>query len=125
MVGEVRFANSCAPAAQAELARAVAMLHSFWYGAGEQSFRDVLAQDPNCAVATWGIAAILMQNPLAGMGPTPQEAAKAQAAIDLGRRIGAGTQRERDYIEAVAAYYQDWAAKPERAFTTCLPGIRG
>src|SRR5207245_4798021 len=38
-----------------------------------------------------------------------------QRAIDEGRRIGAKTQREGDYIEAVAAYYQDWANRPERA----------
>ena len=113
-VGNVSFANSCAPEVQADFARAVAMLHSFWYGAGDETFRAVLAKDPGCAIATWGIAALLMQNPLAGIGPTPQDAAKAQAAIALGRGIGAKTTRERDYIEAVATYYQDWANRPER-----------
>lgn len=113
-VGKVNFANSCAPAVQADFARGVAMLHSFWFGAGEQTFRDVLAKDPSCAIANWGIASILMSNPLSGAGPTPKDAEKAQAAIDLGRRIGAKTQRERDYIESVAAYYQDWANRPER-----------
>jgi tetratricopeptide (TPR) repeat protein len=113
-VGKVAFSNSCAPAVQDELGRAVAMLHSFWYGVGERTFRDVLAQDPGCAVTTWGIAALLMNNPLAGVGALPEDAKRAQAAIDEGRRIGAKTQRERDYIEAVAAYYQDWAARPER-----------
>lgn len=114
-VGKVAFANSCAPAVQDELTRGVAMLHSFWFSAGEQTFRDVLAKDPTCAIATWGIAAILMLNPLNGVGPTPREAERAQAAIALGRRTGARTQRERDYIEAVAAYYQDWANRPETA----------
>ena len=37
------------------------------------------------------------------------------AAIEQGRRTGAKTQRERDYIEAVAAYYADFANRPERA----------
>jgi hypothetical protein len=100
---------------QAGFARAVAMLHSFWFSAGEQTFRDVLAKDPSCAIANWGIAAILMSNPLNGAGPSPKDAEKAQAAIDEGRRIGAKTQRERDYIAAVAAYYQDWANRPERS----------
>ena len=54
---------------------------------------------------TGGIAAILMSNPLAGPGASPKDAEQAQAAIEQGRRIGAKTQRERDYIEAVAAYY--------------------
>ena len=114
-VGQVAFANSCAPAVQADFLRGVAMLHSFWYSAGEQTFRAVLAKDPGCAIATWGIAAILMQNPLAGIGALPHGAAQAQAAIEQGRTIGAGTPREHDYIEAVAAYYQDFAARPERA----------
>ncbi len=113
-LGTVDFENSCNPAIQETFQRAVAMLHSFRYGEAEKTFREVLAQDPTCAIATWGIAAILMSNPLAGVGPSPQWAERAQAAIDQGRRIGAKTQRERDYIEAVAAYYEDWANRPER-----------
>jgi hypothetical protein len=112
--GTVTFQNSCAPDVQAELMRGVAMLHSFWFGAGEQSFRGVLAKDPSCAIADWGIASILMYNPLNGVGPGAKDAEKAQAAIDAGRALPAKTQRERDYLEAVAAYYQDWAGHPER-----------
>jgi hypothetical protein len=114
-VGKVTFANSCSPAVQADFARGVAMLHSFWYSAGEQTFRDVLAKDPTCAIATWGIAAILMSNPLAGVGSSAKDAEKAQAALEQGRRIGAKTERERDYIEAVGEYYRDWANRPEKA----------
>ena len=113
-LGTVDFQNSCGPAVQESFQRAVAMLHSFRYAETEKTFREVLAQDPSCAIATWGIAAILMSNPLAGIGPSPQWAERAQAAIDQGRQIGAKTQRERDYIEAVAAYYEDWAQRPER-----------
>jgi tetratricopeptide (TPR) repeat protein len=113
-LGTIDFPNSCTPAIQATFTRAVAMLHSFRYAETEKTFREVLAQDPSCAIATWGIAAILMDNPLAAVGPSPQWAERAQTAIDEGRRIGAKTQRERDYIEAVAAYYQDWANRPER-----------
>jgi tetratricopeptide (TPR) repeat protein len=113
-LGKVDFQNSCSPAVQEGFQRAVAMLHSFRYTETEKAFREVLAQDPSCAIATWGIAAILMQNPLAGVGPTAQWAERAKAAIDQGRKIGAKTQRERDYVEAVAAYYEDWANRPER-----------
>jgi tetratricopeptide (TPR) repeat protein len=56
-----------------------------------------------------------MNNPLAGQGASPQAAQTAAAAIEQGRRVGAKTQRERDYIEAVASYYADFANKPERA----------
>ena len=74
----------------------------------------MLKADPQCAIATWGIASILMSNPLAGQGASPKGAEQAQAAIDEGRRIGAKTERERGYIEAVAAYYQDFATRPEK-----------
>jgi len=113
-LGTVNFANSCSPAVQETFQRGVAMLHSFRYGEAEKTFREVLAQDPSCAIATWGIAAILMSNPLTGFGPSKEWAERAQAAIDQGRKIGAKTQRERDYIEAVAVYYDDWANRPER-----------
>ena len=114
-LGKVDFANSCSAAAQDDLARAVAILHSFWFSVGEGAFRDVLKKDPECAIATWGIASIMMNNPLAGQGASPKGAEVAQAAIAEGRRIGAKTERERDYLEAVAAYYADYANRPERA----------
>ena len=113
-LGKVNFANSCKPEVQGELGQGVALLHSFWYNLGETTFRKVLEHDPSCAVATWGIASLIMSNPLAGVGPTAEDAKRAQAAIDEGQRIGAKTQREQDYIEAVAAYYKDFAARPER-----------
>jgi hypothetical protein len=113
-VGRVSFPTSCDPAVQPAFDRAVAMLHSFWFSAGEQAFRDVLKADPQCAIANWGIASILMVNPLAGQGASAKGAEQAQAAIDEGRRIGAKTQRERDYIEAVAAYYKDFPTRPEK-----------
>ncbi len=114
-LGKVSFANSCSAQVQKELQRSVAMLHSFWFSAGEKAFRHVLEDDPDCAVANWGIAALLMNNPLAGQGASPKAAETAMAAIEQGRRAGAKTQRERDYIEAVAAYYADFANRSERA----------
>jgi tetratricopeptide (TPR) repeat protein len=114
-LGRVKFANSCDQKVQPLLESGVAMLHSFWYSAAQKTFRDVLAQDPSCTVANWGIAAILMSNPLAGQGASAKNAAAAQAAIDQGRRVPPKTQRERDYIEAVAAYYQEFSTRSERS----------
>ncbi|MDQ6628176.1 MAG: hypothetical protein M3Z29_06975, partial [Pseudomonadota bacterium] len=54
-LGQVTFANSCDAKVQKELQRAVAMLHSFWFTAGEKAFRHVLEDDPGCGVATFGI----------------------------------------------------------------------
>ncbi len=113
-LGTVQFENSCAAGVQPELQSAFAMLHSFRYGPGEQAFRAVLARDPGCVIAQWGIASILMGNPIAGAGPSAQWAERARAALDQARRSGGGTERERDYLTAVEAYWKDWAARPER-----------
>ena len=89
-VGNVNFSNSCAPAVQAELASGVAMLHSFWFSAGEQVFRNVLAKDPACAIAYWGIASLLMLNPLGGVGSPRRTARQFRARVlaQAGRRDG-------------------------------------
>jgi tetratricopeptide (TPR) repeat protein len=113
-LGSVSFPNSCSKAVQQKLTRGVAMLHSFWYSAAEATFQEVASEDPGCAIAAWGFASILMSNPLAGQGAVAKDAPRAQAAIDKGRQMGAKTQRERDYIEAVAAYYEDFASRTER-----------
>ena len=114
-LGKVEFQNSCSPAVQDKFLRGVAMLHSFWYSAASATFEQVAAEDPSCAIAAWGFASILMSNPIAGQGASPKDASRAQAAIEKGRGMGAKTQRERDYLEAVAAYYDDFANRPERA----------
>lgn len=114
VVGQVDFPNSCAPAVQDDFIRGVAMVHSFWYSVGEQVFRHVLAADPSCVIADWGIASLMMDNPLAGIGASPANAAKAQAVLAHAREVGAHTQREQDYLNAVSAYYEDFASHPER-----------
>ena len=113
-LGKVDFANSCSPAVQEKFERGVAMLHSFYYSAALKAFGEVAAEDHSCAIAAWGYASILMQNPLAGTGASPKEAELAQGAIAKGRQMGAKSQRERDYLEAVAAYYEDFANRTER-----------
>src|SRR5499426_1577403 len=114
-LGKVDFKNSCSPAVQEKLRQGVAMLHSFYYSETMKAFEEVAREDNSCAIAAWGYASILMQNPLAGVGAVPKDAPLAQAALEKGRKMGAKTQRERDYVEAVAAYYEDFANRPERA----------
>jgi tetratricopeptide (TPR) repeat protein len=113
-LGKVSFANSCQPAVQATFERAIALLHSFWFREGEKTFREVLERDPNCAIATWGIATILIGNTFA-TGPTPAQAQQAKEAIERGRAIGAKTERERLFIEAVAQYYERFAERSHGA----------
>ncbi|MBC5782270.1 hypothetical protein H8N03_04890 [Ramlibacter sp. USB13] len=115
VLGKVDFENSCSQAVQADLQRAVAMLHSFWFREGMQTFRSVQQRDPECVPAAWGIASLLMDNPLAGQGASPKGAEEAQAAIEQGRQSKRTTPRERDYLEATAAYYKDFGDRAEAA----------
>src|SRR5439155_12685856 len=114
-LGKVEFPNSCSLAVQEKLLGGIAMLHSFYYSAAQKAFEEVAAEDNSCAIAAWGYASILMSNPLAGQGASAKDGPRAQGAIDKGRKMGAKTERERDYLEAVAAYYDDFAGRPERA----------
>jgi tetratricopeptide (TPR) repeat protein len=112
-LGRVDFPTSCSPAVGPAFLTGVALLHSFWFSEGEKTFKEVLAQDPTCAIADWGLASIMMTNPFVGEGPTPLRAAEAQAAIDRARQIQATGERERDYLEAAAAYYTDFTNRTE------------
>jgi tetratricopeptide (TPR) repeat protein len=112
-LGSVAFANSCAPEAQESFERGVAYLHSFTFALGEKAFREAIDRDPTCAIASWGIASLLVYNPF-GVGPGADDARRAQEEIDRGRAVGAKTQRERDYIEAIAAYYDHFAGQLQR-----------
>ena len=112
-LGKVSFQTTCAPAVQPRFEHAVALLHSFWFNEAEKAFREVLLRDPSCAIATWGIATLRIGNTFAG-NATPADAKVAQEAIARGRGIGAGSEREKAYIEAVAAYWDNYA-KPHGA----------
>jgi tetratricopeptide (TPR) repeat protein len=113
-LGTVAFSNSCSEAVQPYLQRAVALLHSFWWDKADAAFSDVLERDPGCAIAAWGIAAVAVGNPFS-TGATPAAAKKALAAIARGREIGAKTERERGYIEAIADYYDRFGERPHGA----------
>jgi tetratricopeptide (TPR) repeat protein len=113
-LGKVSFPTSCDRKVQPQFDRAVAMLHSFWFQQGEKAFREILESDPSCAIANWGIAAILIGNTFAGNAST-QDAQKAREAIQRGRLTGAKTERERYYIEAIAEYYDRFGDRPHGA----------
>lgn len=106
-LGTVHFATSCDPAVHPQFDRAMAWLHSFWAKDAIAGFTAVQQQDPGCAIASWGIAMALQQNPLTGQPPNAATTANALAALDNAKSIGAKSQRERDYLAAVELLYRD------------------
>ena len=108
LAGDVAFANSGSPAAQASFLTGLALLHDFEYRAAKLAFQQAEAADPNFAMAYWG-EAMTYNHPVW----MQQDAAAARAALArLGptpgaRAAKAGTQRERDYLAAVEILYGD------------------
>ena len=105
-LGKVHFETSCTPEAQKLFDRAMLYQHSFWYRASQKVFEDVLKADPECGIAYWGIALSLLLNP--HVPPPAKNLAEGAAAIAKGKSVGAKTQRERDYIDALAVMYADY-----------------
>jgi tetratricopeptide (TPR) repeat protein len=104
-VGEVGFPVSCSAEAQQQFTRAVALLHSFWYEEAVKAFTGVAETDPSCAMAYWGVA---MSNWYPLWYPPSAAALKAGSdAVAKAQSIGAKTDRERDYIDAIATFYRD------------------
>jgi tetratricopeptide (TPR) repeat protein len=101
--GKVEFPISCAPAAQSEFSRGVALLHSFFYEEARRVFTSVAERDPNCAMAQWGIA-MTWWHPI-WTPPTADEMSAGKAAIQKAMAMNAGTDRERGFITALNVYY--------------------
>src|SRR2546428_7406258 len=114
-LGTVVFPVSCSPAASQQFARAVALLHSFWYEEAVKAFTEVTVTDPSCAMAFWGVA-MSMYYPL--WYPPSEATLKAGlAAVDHAKAASAKTQRERDYLAAIETFYRDWDKSDHRSRT--------
>src|SRR6478672_7337754 len=105
-LGTVNFETSCKPEAQKLFNQGMLYQHSFWYRASQKVFEDALKADPECGIAYWGIALSLLWNPHAT--PPAKNLAEGASVIAKGKTVGAKTQRERDYIDALGTMYADY-----------------
>jgi hypothetical protein len=113
-LGVVHFATSCNAGSQKEFDRAVALLHSFQFSRAIEGFNAVLGEDATCGIAYWGIALSDWSNPFApGMKDKDQLQAGRESAKH-GKTVGAKTERERAYLEAVGKLYSDYEITPQR-----------
>jgi hypothetical protein len=114
-LGSVRFATSCNPAVTPMFDRAVALLHSFEFGASIRAFGDVVAKDSTCAIAYWGIALSRWTNPMVADRRSTAVLEQGKRAADAAVRWSArASARERGYISAVAQLFDDVANKDQR-----------
>lgn len=124
-LGRVSFPISCRTDGQQKFNRALALLHSFQYVEAALAFAEIRTSDPDCAMAWWG-EAMSAYHPL-WLPPTPAELQKGQEAIARASAAGAGTQRERDYIAALATFYKDADKRGHweraRAYAAAMEGV--
>ena len=114
-LGSVHFATSCNPAVAPKFDRAVALLHSFEFGASIRGFNDVLAADSTCAMAYWGLALSRWGNPMAAGNRSPALLLQGGEWAATGARIAArATERERDYLKAVSQLYDNYQQRDQR-----------
>ena len=124
-LGTVHFPVSCSLGAQKAFEKGVALLHSFWYEEAEKTFLDIEKQDPKCAMAHWGVAMSLWHE----LWDEPKAATIKRGGAELKKadKPQAATERERDYIEALRAFYSnskklDHAARAQ-AYSTAMEKV--
>ena len=93
---------------QAYFNQGLGQLHGFWYYEAERSFRKILAHDPNCAMAYWGLSHANYSN---------EKRAKefiAKGAELLKKEDLKITDHERAYLDAEIAYHDDKKEKDSK-----------
>jgi hypothetical protein len=105
-LGTVHFPISCT-AVQGKFDRAVALLHNFFYPETVKSFQAIINENPDCAIAYWGLAMSELPNPL--VSPFPPANLKAGwEAIQQGKTAKTQTPREAEYLAAIEVFYKDY-----------------
>ena len=99
-----------------------------WRSCTPSSFRTRLSASttcckPNssCGMAEWGVAMSIWGNPFGGLR-SPKTLQDGLAASEKAQAIGAKTDREREYIGAVALLYKDAGTLDQHARTSAYEG---
>src|SRR5438874_11827442 len=99
-LGTVHFSSSCATAVQKPIERGVAMLHSFWYEEAEKEFQQIEKDDPQCAMARWGVAMSIWHQ--LWNRPDRPTLERGGSELKQARALKNGTARERGYTSALS-----------------------
>jgi tetratricopeptide (TPR) repeat protein len=103
-LGMVHFPVSCAATVQKPFERGVALLHSFWYEEAEKEFERIAKDDPQCAMAHWGIAMSIWHQ--LWNQPDAATVKRGHAEVKNAKSLHPKTGRERDYVAATDAFYR-------------------
>ncbi|MEK6244658.1 MAG: hypothetical protein AABM33_09170 [Pseudomonadota bacterium] len=117
-LGKVHFPVECNADAQREFNVAMAYYHSFAFPQMQQPLERVLQADPKCGMAHWLRTLAALNIPFAW--PTvisDWTLNEGGRILDTARSVGLKSQRERDYVDALAVFFkdQDKLGHPARA----------
>ena len=99
---QVHFSNSCKSAVQGKFSRAITLLHSFEYPETTRLFREIINEDPDCAMAYWG-AAMSVWHPL-WAPPSKTDLEKGADLLAIASDLES-TPRESNYIDALSTFF--------------------
>jgi len=97
------FTISCSESAQEQFETGLALLHHMMYEQAADHFSDGAASHADCSMAHWGLA-MTQLHPL-WAPPSEAEFERGQAAAEQASQMEALTEREDQYISAIATYY--------------------
>jgi tetratricopeptide (TPR) repeat protein len=115
-LGTVEFSVGCTAAAQDEFTRAMSLYHSFAWSQAASAFEAVAEADPECGMAHWGRAMVVLDNPFLWPGSlTPEKLDAVAAALEEARAAGLHDAREEGYVAALEAFVRDRDTLDHRA----------
>lgn len=103
--GEINFSLSCNYETRETFELGLALLHSFEYAEAEKTFVKVIDQDPECAMAYWGVSMSIFQS--LWMQSDLSYLEKGKKLLAIARTLDMD-DRERDYLNAISVYYENW-----------------
>lgn len=107
--GAVHFPVSCSAPAQVGFDRALTLLHHMTYPQAREAFAAVVATDPDCAMAHWGVAMTLFQ-PLWPTRPGREARELGWSEARKAKALAAPTRREQLFVAAAEAFFLDPAS---------------
>jgi len=127
-LGTVDFKVDCNAAAQREFNLAMALYHSFAFEQMQAPLERTLRADPTCGMVHWARAMASLDNPFGWPGNVSAKTlAEGSELIERARKDGLKSERERDYVDALAVFFKDADklnhATRSKAFETALEGV--
>ena len=105
--GDVSFALSCRYDLRETFNLGLSLMHSFEYAEAEKAFVSVLDQDPECLMAYWGTAMSILNHPLS-FKQNSKSLERGEKLLKVAQTLTPNNEREKDYIDAVTVYFNDW-----------------